>query len=78
MVHRDRPLQAREDDLPILDAVKDPDVSEFGMYRDTGSSSRNLPVSINISAPTLATGLVIEAMRKIVSGSIRKPASMSR
>ena len=31
-----------------------------------------MPASANINAPTLTRGLVIEAMRKIVSGSMRQ------
>ncbi len=49
-----------------------------GMKRETGSSRRNLPASTSISTPTLVIGLVIEAIRKIVSGVIGRPASMSR
>ena len=49
-----------------------------GIHLVIGSSSLSLPSSISISAATEVTGLVIEAMRKMVSRVIGAPASMSR
>ena len=48
------------------------------MKRDTGSASVSLPSSISMMAATLTIGLVIEAMRKMVSLVIATLASLSR
>ncbi len=52
--------------------------AKAGIYFDTGSASESLPSSISISAATATIGLVIEAMRKIVSVFIGALASLSR
>ena len=48
------------------------------MYFDTGSASDSLPSSTSIMAATVVMGLVIDAMRKIVSLVIGALASLSR
>ena len=52
--------------------------AKAGMYFDTGSASDSLPSSIRIMAATVVIGLVIEAMRKIVSLVIGALVSLSR
>ena len=49
-----------------------------GSHLDTGSLSASLPSSIRDIAAAIVTGLVIDAIRKIVSRCIGKPASTSR
>ena len=49
-----------------------------GNHRLTGSVSVSLPCSIRAIAAATVTGLVIEAIRKMVSRCMGSPASMSR
>ena len=48
-----------------------------GRNLDTGSVSSNRPSSASIRTATLVTGLVIEAIRKMVSSAIGRPAPTS-
>ena len=49
-----------------------------GTQRATGSSSANRPSSASVIAAATVTGLLIEAIRKIVSRCIGSPAAISR
>ena len=49
-----------------------------GSHRLTGSVSVNLPSSISVIAADTVIGLVIDAIRKMVSRCMGSPASMSR
>ena len=49
-----------------------------GSHFATGSVSASLPSSTSVIAAATVTGLVIEAMRKMVSRCIGRPASTSR
>ena len=49
-----------------------------GAQREIGSDSAMRPSSTRVSAATDVIGFVIEAIRKIVSGSTGRPASRSR
>ena len=49
-----------------------------GSHLVTGSVSASLPSSISVIAAATVTGLVIDAMRKMVSRCIGRPASTSR
>ena len=48
-----------------------------GRYFETGSLSRNHPSSYSIITATLVMGLLMEAIRKIVSGFIGTFISLS-
>ena len=52
--------------------------AKAGMYLETGSARVSLPSSTRIIAATEVNGLVIEAMRKIVSVFIGALVSLSR
>ena len=52
-------------------------LEKAGMKRLTGSVRPIFPSSISARIATLVTALVWDAMRKIVSGVIRRPASLS-
>src|ERR1700730_4532205 len=53
-------------------------LANFGKYLASGSSIRILPRSYSIRAPTVVIGLVIDAMLKMVSVVIARPAALSR
>ena len=59
------------------DATLTSSFANAGMYRDTGSVSRNLPSSTSIIAATEVYGLVIEYRRKIASLVIGLPLAGS-
>ena len=55
---------------PVGGGTATTELANAGRYFPTGSFRRNLPSSYNMSAATVVTALLIEAMRKMASVAI--------